>query len=122
VLEKLLINRVTHYLYNNDLLNQNQFSFSPQESTTEAAMAVKGSIDEALKKGQIVALVSLDVIDAFDAAWWPSILKPLKDFYCPKSLYKLTENYFSGRSAFSSTNSMRIDTTVNKGCPQGSCC
>ena len=122
MLEKLLINSIMHYLYSNNLLNPNQYGFSPQKSTTDAAMAVKDFIDEALTKGQIVALVSLDVKGAFDAAWWSRILKALKDFHCPRNLYNLTKNYFSGRSAYISTNSMRIDTTVNKGCPQGSCC
>jgi hypothetical protein len=60
------------------------------------AMAVKDFIDEALTKGQIV-LVSLDVKGAFDAVWWPSILKALKDFYCPRNLYNLTKKYFSGK-------------------------
>jgi len=46
----------------------------------------------------------------------------MKDFQCPRNLYKLTKNYFSETSAFISTNSMRIDTTVNKVCPQGSRC
>jgi hypothetical protein len=67
-------------------------------------------------------LVSLDVIDAFDAEWWPSILKAWKDFHCPRSLYNLIKNYFSEMSALISTNIKRIDTTINKGCPQGSCC
>jgi hypothetical protein len=56
-----------HFLYSNDLLNQNQFGFSSQKSTTDAAMDF---IEEALTKGQIVALVSLDVKGAFDAGWW----------------------------------------------------
>jgi hypothetical protein len=77
VLEKLLINRIMHFLYSNELLNQNQFCFTPQKSTRDAAMAVKDFRDEALTKGHIVALISLDVKGAFDAAWWPSILKAL---------------------------------------------
>jgi len=68
VLEKLLINRIMHFLYSNELLNQNQFGFTSQKGTTDAAMAVKDFIDEALTKGHIVALVSLDVKCAFDAA------------------------------------------------------
>ena len=48
VLEKLLINRIIHFLYTNDLLNQKQFWFTPQKSTTEAAMVAKDFIDEAL--------------------------------------------------------------------------
>ena len=121
MLEKL-INRIMHFLYSNDILNQNQFGFSPQKSTTDVAKAVEDFIDEALTKGKIIALVSLDVKEAFDAAWWPSILKAQKDYHCPRNLYNLTKNYFSERSAFISTNSMHTDTTVNKGCPQGSCC
>ena len=42
--------------------------------------------------------------------------------YCPRNLYNLTKSYFSERSAYISTNVMRIDTTVNKERPQGSCC
>jgi len=75
-----------------------------------------------LVKAQIVALVSLDVRGAFDAAWWPAVLKAMKDLHFPQNLYNLTKNYFSERLAFISTNSMRIDTKVNKGCPQVSCC
>jgi hypothetical protein len=111
-----------HFLYTNDLLNQNQFGFTPQRSTTEAAMAAKYFIDEALTKGKIVALVSLDVKGTFDAAWGPSVIKALKDFYCPRNLYILTKNYFSERTAFVASNSIRIETAVNKGCPQRSCC
>jgi len=122
VLEKQLINRTMHFLYNNELLNQNQFGFTPQKNTTDAAMAVKNFIEEALTKGQIVALVSLDVKGALFAAWGPSVVKALKDFYCPRNLYNLTKSYFTERTAFITTNSMRIETAVNKGCPQGSCC
>ena len=42
-------------------------------------MTVKGFVEEALVTGDIVALISLDVKGAFDAAWWPSILNGLKD-------------------------------------------
>jgi len=108
-----------HFLYSNELLNQNQFGFTPLKSTTDPAMAVNDFIDEALTKRHIVVLVSLDVKGTFDAAWWPSILKTLKDFHCPRNLYNPTKNYFSERSTFISTNSMRIETAVNKGCPKG---
>jgi hypothetical protein len=80
-----------YFLYSNELLNQNQFGFTPQKSTTDAAMAVKNFIDKALTKGHIVALVSHDVKGAFDAAWWPSILKALKDFQCKKSIQPYQE-------------------------------
>jgi hypothetical protein len=85
-------------------------------------MAVKNITDEELTKGQIVALVNFDVKSAFDAAWWPVVLKAMKDFHCPRTLYNLTKNYVSEMFAFILTISMRIDTTINKGFPQESCC
>ena len=81
-------------------------------------MAVKDITDEALTKGQIVALVRLDIKGAFDAAWWPVILKAMKDFHCPRTLYNLTKNYVSETFAFILKISMRIDTIINKGFPQ----
>jgi hypothetical protein len=42
VLEKLLINRIMHFLYSNDLLNQNQFGFSPQKKHYRRGNGNKG--------------------------------------------------------------------------------
>jgi len=50
VLEKLLINRM-HHLYKTEFLNQNQFGFIPQKSTTDAAMTVRQFIGPELKEG-----------------------------------------------------------------------
>jgi hypothetical protein len=75
-----------------------------------------------MSEGHIAILVSLDVRGSFDAALWPSILKTLKDFRCPKNLYNLTKSYFSERTATLSTNSIQMEREVSKGCPQGSCC
>ena len=69
-----------------------------------------------------INISSFDVKGAFNAEWWPAVLKAMEDFHCPRNLYNLTQNYFSESSAFISTNNMRIDTTANKVCPQGSCC
>ena len=44
-------------------------------------------------------MVSLDVMGAFDAAWWPSILYNLRNLRCPSNLYNLTRSYFSDRVA-----------------------
>jgi len=41
LLEKLLINRINHNLHTNKVPNRNQYGFIPQNSTVDAAMAVK---------------------------------------------------------------------------------
>jgi len=67
-------------------------------------------------------MVSLDVKGAFDAAWWPSILKKLRELKRPKNFYNLSASYFSNRKATLSINNYKTKKEVQRGCPQGSCC
>jgi hypothetical protein len=83
---------------------------------------MKEYIEEGMRQGHITILVSLDVRGAFDAAWWPSILKTLKEFNCLINLYNLAKSYFSERSATLCTNSIQMERDMSKGCPQGFCC
>ena len=121
VLEKLLINRIMHHMVTKKLMNKHQYGFTPQRGTTDAAMAVKKFVENAERQKQVVVMTSLDVRGAFDAAWWPSILYNLKSMNCPKNLYRLTENYFSHRTAILKLNTHEKEKEVSKGCPQGSC-
>ena len=68
VLEKLLINRINHNAFAHDIMNKNQYGFTPQRNTTDAAMAVKEFVEEGLAAEEIIVLISLDVKGAFDAA------------------------------------------------------
>ena len=122
VLEKLLINRINHHVYTRGHMNENQFGFRQQKSTVDAALAIKDSVQKSLEAGDVVALVSLDVQGAFDAAWWPGILRELRKCNCPKNLYKLTMNYFSQRTAVLSSNCIKVAKAISRGCPQGSTC
>jgi hypothetical protein len=65
-------------------------------------------------------MASLDVKGAFDAAWWPAILKGLRDAKCPRNLYQLTQDYYRERRAVISFNSRTMEN-ITKGCSQGSC-
>jgi hypothetical protein len=49
-------------------MNNNQYGFTPQRGTIDAAMAVKDFVEKGLAAGEIIVLVSLDVKGAFDAA------------------------------------------------------
>ena len=111
-----------HHVYSNILLHYNQFGFTPKKSAIDAALAVKEYLEVRMSQGHIAILVTFDVKGAFDAAWWPSTLRKLKEFNCPKNLYNLAKSYFSERTAIFTTNSMKMEREVTKGCPQGSCC
>jgi hypothetical protein len=120
-MEKILITRINYWAYSTNFLNNNQYGFTPQRSTIDAAMAVKNIVDEGLK-AEVITLVGLDIQTAVDAVWWPNILKSLQDCGCPRNLYYLIKSYFNRRSAILSTNSIKMERDISKGCPQGSCC
>ena len=85
-------------------------------------MAVKNKVDEGLKAGEVITLVSLDIKTAFDAAWWPNIIKSLQDCGCRRNLYYLLKSYLNQRSAILSTSSIKMERAISRGCPQVSCC
>ena len=37
-----------------------------------------------LKEGKLAIIVTLDVKEAFDSAWWPNIIVALQEFKCKK--------------------------------------
>ena len=81
----------------------------------------KNFVEQGLASGEVVALVSLVVHGAFDAAWWPGILKELRECKCPKNIHELTKIYFTQRSAVIATNTLRLEKEISRGCPQGPC-
>ena len=121
MLDKLMIDRILHHVHSNAGVNGNQYGFIPQRGTVDAAMAVKEIIEENLKHNNCTSVVSLDVLRAFDATWWPSILRNLKELKCPKNLFNLSRSYFSNKTASLCGNTLKIEKPMTRGCPQGSC-
>ncbi|XP_073979942.1 uncharacterized protein [Rhodnius prolixus] len=111
-----------HYMNSNHFLSSKQHGFRPQMSTISALKAVNEYIIGYFDIKWEVLLISLDVQGAFDAAWWPVILKGLKERKCPKNLFQLSKSYFTERSASINLNSVSKEAVVSRGCPQGSCC
>jgi len=48
IMKKILISRINNWAYSNNFLNNNQYGFTPQRRTIDAAMAVKNVVEEAL--------------------------------------------------------------------------
>jgi len=115
VLEKVLINRINYHVFSQGFMNKNQYGFTPQKGTIDAAMAVKTFVKEGPVAGEVIVLVSLNIRGAFDAAWWPGILKELRACGCSKNLYELTKSYFSQCTATLSTNSFRLEKEISRG-------
>ena len=63
-----MINRINHHVYSNDYMNENQYGFRQQQSNIDAAMAIKNFVEQVLARGEVIAIVGLDVEGAFDVA------------------------------------------------------
>jgi len=116
-----MIHRIMHRVHTSAGLNSDHCGFIPHRGTVDAAMAVRGIIEENLKQTNCTAVASLDVRGAFDGAWWPFILHNLKELKCPRNLFNLSRSYFSDRTASLRGNTLKIEKPVTMGCPHGSC-
>jgi len=103
-------------------MTNGQFDFMPQKNMIDEAMEAKNFIEPRLENRGAVIMTSLDVKGAFDAASWQSILYGLKELNCLRNLYNLSKEYFSHRTAVMTTNNVRVEKRITKGCPQDSCC
>ena len=64
-------------------------------------------------------MVSLNVQGAFDSAWWPAILKRLREAKCPRNLYYLVQDYLKEREVFIAINSYNMRKNITKGSHNG---
>ena len=111
-----------NYLYKTEALNNNQYGFTPQKSTVDAAMEVRQFIEHQLQRREVVLTASLDVKGAFGSAWWTDKLTGLQEAKCPRNLQYLTKEYLKDRKAMIAINSISMETSITNVCPQGACC
>jgi retron-type reverse transcriptase len=50
-----------HYAYTTEALNKNQYGFTPQKNTADAAMDARQYIKPHLNRGGVAIIISLDV-------------------------------------------------------------
>ena len=87
----------------------------------DAEKAVKEIMEENLKQKNCTVLVRLDIRGAFDAAWWPSIMRNQKELKCPKKLFNLPRSYFNDRTVLLRGNTLKIEKPVTMRCSHSSC-
>lgn len=122
LLEKLIINRLTHFIEVTNQQCNKQFGFKQQISTNNAIHSALEIINHAkLNKEQVIA-VSLDIKAAFDNAWWPAIFKRLRNIKCPSNIYQILISYTQDRKVYINFSDCSVSKTLSRGCIQGSVC
>jgi hypothetical protein len=122
ILEKILINRISHFLRESDLLSEKQYGFTPQKSTEDALHVMKKFINSAFDNKGFAITIALDIEGAFNHNWWQKIISELNRKKCPRNLFNLAKSYFTERKAKIWVLNTEVLREINIGCPQGSAC
>ena len=120
VLDKLMINRINHYLYSvPGMMSSSQYGFKPQNSTEQA---IKNALQfcEEKSRTHYVMMIALDIKSAFDTADHELILEHMMRKGVPGNLVELTQDFFSNRTVHVIHESLRKTRLLDQGCPQGS--
>ena len=99
IFEKIIFNRIYNFLLKEELLNPNQSGFRPSDSCINQLLAITHEIFEAFDCNPTLEVrsVFLDISKAFDKVWHEGLLYKLRSMGISGDLYKLLENYLSGR-------------------------
>ena len=93
--EKIIFNKIYHFLLKERLLNPNQSGFWPSDSCINQLLAITHEIFEAFDCDPLleVRLVFLDMSKPFDKVWHESLLYKLSSMCISGELYNLKRKF-----------------------------
>lgn len=121
ILEKIMANKLTSYLENNNLLHNNQFGFRKKHSTIHPVIHLLNKISEALDKKEFLIAIFIDLQRAFDTVSLPILLKKLHKYGIKNSALDWFKSFLSDRKQFVKIGDSSSTVKSNlRGVPQGS--
>jgi len=106
LLERLVLRQLIDYLQSADLLPVNQTGFRPGHSTETAVLRVLSHILLAVNRGEVAALILLDLSAAFDTVDYEILLQRLQFTYGIIDVaYRWFRSYLLGRTDYISLHS-----------------
>ena len=121
ILEKLVANRLSRFLNENNVLYSHQYGFQSKRSTLHPIMHFLNKITEASNKKYITIGVFCDLQKAFDCCSHRILLAKLKKYGVKDNELLWFENYLKNRQQFVSVNEGKSTMrNISKGVPQGS--
>ena len=120
LLERIITDRLTHYLETHQLLDPYQYGFRQGRGTEEALWHLISVASAALQHRQRLTLVSLDIQGAYDTVWHSGLLWKLKQLGVPADLTRWIAAFLTPRTAHLHVRCGVASRHLAMGVPQGS--
>lgn len=122
LLERIIALRISGHLAGEGPdLHPNQFGFRAGRSTIDAVLKVKAFTTDAVREGEVVLAISLDIVNAFNTLPWDRIETALLRHKVPPYLRRILRDYLSDRRLYYRDRSGGwVEKEVTRGVPQGS--
>ena len=121
VFEKILHNQLVDFLNSNNVLSSQQFGFRKKHSTSHAISCLFEKLASNYEKGEMSAVLFIDLKSAFDTIDFDLLLKKLGFYGIRNNVLDLLQSYLSGRKQYVSSGDLNSEIlSVLCGVPQGS--
>ena len=91
---------MTDFLEESNILNDNQFGFRRNHSTSHAIICLVENVAEALDQGKIVVGLMIDLKKAFDGICYKTLLKKLYAYGIRGKLFNWFKSYLTNRTQY----------------------
>ena len=121
IFERVIANHVTDYLEESNILNDNQFGFRRNHSTSHAIICLVKKVAKALDQGKIVVGLMIDLKKAFDGICLKTLLKKLYAYVIMEIFFNWFKSYLTNRTQYVQYGNSKSETkTITHGFPEGS--
>ena len=121
IMEKLMFTRLVNFLDKHSILDDNQFGFRSERSTTQASMLITDKIQRAIDNKLYSCGIFLDLSKAFDTVDHSILLAKLEHYRIRALPNEWLRSYLTNRQQFISVNNSDSDPLQTTcGVPQGS--
>ena len=122
VYERIMKNRLTHYLEKNSLIAPEQAGFRKGRSTMDHVVSLGEKLKKTLRREKYVRLGTFfDIAKAYDRVWHNKLLSKIQDMQIEGNMYGFIREFITDRKmrvrSGSNTSSLK---TLEMGVPQGS--
>lgn len=121
IYERILKFRINYYLENNNFFHNSQYGFREGRNTLQLLNKIKYKINKYLQTNKYCALISFDIIGAFDNINWDVLANTIHDSPLPRYLKLILLSFITDRKIITDYLHNSETRNISKGCPQGSC-